>query len=435
MEKYIKKNPDIEKSSLIRALYTSLDSISKDLIFGETDILKSLKKTSDLANLSVKKIIENISTQTLTDEKDLDFAVFLFGSPSRNSMLPNSDLDIGIVFREGVDEKYKKEVREKFEKLPFDKIDFSSWSSSNDMKKVNCLDLIEYNKSCDAKYVGGNTEIKDLHIENVQKLETEKDKKYRIMTEFYILHCFDYLSKITESGPNLKYDFGASRDIIFLDWYYLLKNTDLKKTEEPFFVSGISQLLADGIIDTKESKELTYGVQLIMLVKSSLLYQSRKTDQKSLLYHNDASMEKCFSFSKKALSSMGIKTLEEFLYIYYKSKTLLKITVVKIFESVTKDDLELLKIINISKEETEVTEEIKNILHNPTWHNTIPFAINSKSKEILIYILKKIINNRDFVYVLRILSENKYIDHEIIIILLNSDLPEKYKDKLRNKIQ
>jgi hypothetical protein len=36
---------------------------------------------------------------------------------------------------------------------PFDKIDIAGWHSIDDMKKENCLDMIEYSKATDSKFM------------------------------------------------------------------------------------------------------------------------------------------------------------------------------------------------------------------------------------------------------------------------------------------
>jgi len=436
MGEYLKKTlTEVVGKSEVESIMInkSLDTISRHLILGDITVFDSLRQMSELVNSTIRKIVTQISVELEIQEYKLPFAVFLFGSPSRNVMLPNSDLDIGIVFQEGVDEKFKDSVRSKFTDLPFDKVDFASWSSLFEMEKVNSSDLIENNKSIDAKYIAGNITIRDTHEINILGLETQQDKSRRIITEYSLFHCFDYLSKITTTGPNLKYDFGASRDIIFLDWYYLLKFSGPKSQDQPFFIHGLEYLVSDSIIDSEEEAQLKIGIELIMLVKFSLLFQSRKTGNKELLYLNDSSLETCFEISLKALEKLGISNLEELKNRYYKAKTLLKIAVIKIFESTLKGDTEMENVIKLSKTEVQLTYEIMSIIKCMTWHHVVPFVIHSKSPEILKYIIELIKNKEDFTYILRIVSENLYIDQEIVEILLTTSLPQKYKDKLISK--
>ncbi len=68
-----------------------------------------------------------------------------------------------------------------------------------------------------------------------------------------------------------------------------------------------------------------------------------------------------------------------------------------------------------------------------TWHHIVPFAVHSKSPEIIKYIVRSILGKNDFVYILRIISENQHIDEETVDLLLSSNLPQKYKDNLINK--
>jgi len=60
----------------------------------------------------------------------------------------------------------------------------------------------------------------------------------------------------------------------------------------------------------------------------------------------------------------------------------------------------------------------------------LPFAISSKSPEILEYILDIIFSSDGYEHVLRVISENKYITSKIKHKLLGLKLAEKYKQKL-----
>jgi hypothetical protein len=85
------------------------------------------------------------------------------------------------------------------------------------MKKENCNSMIEYNKSVDAKYISGNVSIANEHHNEVKEQDSKESKIKRFITEFGIFHLYDYKNKRTDYGENLKYDYGGSRDIIFLD--------------------------------------------------------------------------------------------------------------------------------------------------------------------------------------------------------------------------
>ncbi len=194
-------------------------------------------------------------------------------------MLPNSDLDIGIVFNHDTDEVFKERIRLKFKSLPFDKIDIASWSTIEEMIGRNKVNTIETNKAIDTEFSGGSIEIAEDYLTNVRNPDHLFDKRRRMITEFGILRCFDYISKVTEYGPNLKYDFGASRDIVFLDWYYLLRSGE-PTYENPFYLGGLEALLKESHISEQEKNFLQQSIELILTVKFSLVYESKKVGKK-----------------------------------------------------------------------------------------------------------------------------------------------------------
>src|ERR1700733_996336 len=262
--------PDQKESETIEFVSNKLNLVSGDVLSGEKSILDSTIEMSVLVHEAIDRVVNSLVTELQLDKSNLPFAIFLFGSPSRNLMLPNSDLDIGFVFLDDCPDEVKILLHERISNLPFDKIDIAGWSSIEEMKKENCLDMIEYSKATDAKFVSGNDNISKEYTESIRDKDTKEDKVNRFITEFGLFHKHDYLAKRTENGPNLKYDFGASRDIIFLDWFYIINTNNNKEREDettPFFFKSLDILLEKDLISIEEHDQLKSIIEIILLVK------------------------------------------------------------------------------------------------------------------------------------------------------------------------
>jgi hypothetical protein len=73
------------------------------------------------------------------------------------------------------------------------------------------------------------------------------------------------------------------------------------------------------------------------------------------------------------------------------------------------------------------------LLSDNDWQNIVPFAIHSTSNETLFKIVNRIKNLSGYEYLLRMISQNDYIKEDTEELLMSSKLPEKYKEKLKNK--
>jgi UTP:GlnB (protein PII) uridylyltransferase len=265
---------NIQFENIITNIEAEISEITKNVLNGGIDIIQSTKVMQELSENTMREITGIFSAHLNIPADELPFTLFFFGSPVRNLMLPNSDLDIGLVYVKNCDEGLKKYLEEKINLLPFDKIDIADWHYVDEMMENNCNSMIEYNKSVDAKYIVGNRDIANIHQERVKESDGKEAKVKRFITEFGIFHLYDYKNKKTDYGENLKYDYGGSRDIIFLDWYYAI-NSGLEDKENdsssPFYERGLDILEKQKVISPEDHQELKKIVEIILLVKFTLL--------------------------------------------------------------------------------------------------------------------------------------------------------------------
>ena len=85
----------------------------------------------------------------------------------------------------------------------------------------------------------------------------------------------------------------------------------------------------------------------------------------------------------------------------------------------------------MAEEETSLDGRVTKVLNDKTWYNLVPFAVRSKSPEILDFLVNSIRDLPGYEYVLRIASENQFLKDETKkTLLLNSRLADKFKNKL-----
>ena len=262
-------NRQIKIDDLIKKTKKEIDSISGRVLSGKITILESTVEMGKLTHAVLDEIADKFSASLNIEKEDLPFALFVFGATSRNQMLPNSDLDVAMGYGKGCPEEIKMRLEEVLSALPFnDEIDFARWNSVESMKKENNPSLMEYNKIVEAKFIAGNLDLAREHSQLVREQDTTEEKEKRFITQYGLLHRYGYYSRETEHGPNLKYDFGASRDIIFLDWYYLLKKTgEETPNDRPTSLACLDLIQDNKLISETEKKELEDALELVLLTR------------------------------------------------------------------------------------------------------------------------------------------------------------------------
>lgn len=286
----------------------------------EYSIFSAMSDTSQLVRQSMIDITNKIS-DILNHTWNEPYGIFLFWSPSRNEMLPNSDLDIWIIHDEDIPRDDLKLIIEYFKTLPFDKIDIANWQSMAAMEYYAKTSIIEGNQAIDAKFIAGNKKFQWEYIDRgINTVCNSIERKFlNYICEEHFLHRYDYIWKITENWPNLKYDFWASRDLIFFNWYTWissdLTNADIQyKGNTPTLLSSIE------FIEQKFNFELKESIEIINLVKNTAVECSKKDDSKLLRCLNGYTIQSVFEKAKNKLTFYDINNSHELELAYKKAK-------------------------------------------------------------------------------------------------------------------
>src|SRR3989344_5021187 len=169
-----------------------------------------------------RKLIEEISRRSAEISKNInlnDIGIFLFGSPSRQEMIEESDADILIIRKENNQEYYNfREVfMRELEKENFPKIDVPDWGTLKECETYIEKSITEGNQVIEASFVYGD----ELVLEEVLKLK----EKYCTIDKFERVICFQklyfdqYYKQRTINGiKNVKYGHGGTRDFMFVTW-------------------------------------------------------------------------------------------------------------------------------------------------------------------------------------------------------------------------
>lgn len=405
--------------------------LSQDVLEANRSISSTIYEMNQLSRKTLQTVGIYFSQQLNVETTRLPFALFLFGSCSRNLMLPNSDLDVAVVCEPDCSEKVKTELISLLLALPFDKIDMPKWQTIENMTKNASVDMIEYSKAVDALYVSGSQKIKDAFITSVRNLDTQEDKIARFITAYDLLRRYSYISKISDWGFNLKYDFGGSRDLIFFDWYFLIHKDYNEAGSVAFTNKGQDLLLESKVIDVETYKSLIEAMEIVLLVKFVLLYNFRVSGNESMLSLSGYSLQTAFEYAPQAFKRLNITGVNELITSYFAAKSIIHSMVETMYQEIAQLQPDVVHRWENSKK--AISLDLQEQTNLNMWQQLVPYAINSTQPYVLDQIVETIKDIKGFEYILRILSQNQYINKNIAQKLIQSRLADEFKIKLKNK--
>lgn len=264
-----------------------------------------------------KKLIISIAKKAKEDSglKDMSgLGIFLFGSPSRQEMVEESDADIMII-RENDDEKYlefKKNFISLLKKEQFPKIDVPDWGNLAECEIYLRDSITEGNQVIEAKFIFGDSEIEKKVIK-LKDAYCNQDKFERIIC-FQKLYFDQYYKQRTREGiKNVKYGHGGTRDFMFITWFSnLLDIVENKKINFednfPHIYKSLSLIYARQLINFEEYCNFCKSADIVILLRNQILINNKGTDSEGLTYLDEKTIE---GLHKKGFFKNSFQSQEE----------------------------------------------------------------------------------------------------------------------------
>lgn len=418
-----------------------------------------------------RELIQNIAEkaeQAIPSKKLKGMGVFLFGSPSRQEMVDESDADIMIIRDKDTEEylTFRNEFIKLLEKENFGKIDVPDWGNYNDCENYIKDSVTEGNQVVECKFIYGDV-MTSHYVENLKDRYCTKERFEKVLC-FQKLYFDQYYIQRTKPGiKNVKYGHGGTRDFMFLTWFMnILDASENRKINAednfPLVYKSLSSLYERKLINLEDYKKYSESVNIVLILRNEILIQNKWTSEAGLTYLDEKTVNLLFKrklfredslideaslrvYLEKHIQNVAeLKQLvwELFVSYLYSSKgsdwtgrfeKLLSGDIERFDIDLIEDSDELLQmavIWNISnKEKQDLFEYIFDKYSNSNkWvvlaslccHNECPDAILNK-------ILEKGFK-KGYEYLLRIISRNKNVSRETLRrIIDNPCLEYRYK--------
>lgn len=240
-----------------------------------------------------RKLIKSLAERaekSLPSKKLKKIGIFLFGSPSRQEMVEESDADI-IIIREKNSEDYetfRKEFIKLLERQEFDKIDVPNWGTFKDCKEYIKHSITEGNQVMESKFIYGDFDI-NKKIEKLKERYGTKKRFERVLC-FQKLYFDQYYTQRTKTGvKNVKYGHGGTRDFMFPTWFINLLNISEGRKINiedsfPLIYKSLSSLYERRFINLEDYIKYSESVNVVLLLRNEILIQNKYTKNAGLTY-------------------------------------------------------------------------------------------------------------------------------------------------------
>jgi len=416
----------------------------------------------------IKSLAEK-AKESLSSKRLNKIGIFLFGSPSRQEMIDESDADIMII-REEDNEDYflfKSEFLNLLKKENFSKIDVPDWGNFNDCEEYLKHSITEGNQLIEAKFIYGDSFVNEF-VKRLREKYCTKERLEKVLC-FQKLYFDQYYQQRTKPNViNVKYGHGGTRDFMFITWLInILDTSEGKKINFednfPLVYKSLSSLYERRLIAFEDYKKYIESIDVVLILRNEILIQNKSSEDEGLTYLDDKTVkllyERKIFTDNLIIDENGLKSyllvhinnvaeLKQrvwnlFIDYLYKSKG---IQWTKKFETFVKGDFslkelenmkevdELLQIamiwnVNISKDPELFYKVFEKCKNSKSWAVLASICCHLQCpKDVLDFIGTGTGYEKGYGYLLRIISRNKNVSKETLKkIISNPNLEHRYK--------
>lgn len=255
---------------------------------------------------------------TLTEQYP-DNKLWVGGSLGRREMLPNSDIDLFVVY--DTDEFTENSIRVD----GVDKFEIGHINTPN-LKNLLEYSLVDANRFIDGRGVG---RIPAPEVEKmILEANTQDHQLANNISEYFFYRYFDFPNKTTPMGPNLKYSTGSSRDTIFFNMISRMSTGNFPAIREN--TPELATVMADA--ETRYGIRAPFdAVNLLFTVKNAAISVYDATGDPRSRYVSPTSLASIYAFGKDKFKAWGIKDDAQFIDTYSSARQELELAVDTIF--------------------------------------------------------------------------------------------------------
>ena len=282
---------------------------------------------------------ENFVTELATHHSKN--ALWVGGSLGRREMLPNSDIDLFVVYdnKDYALNDIRVEGVDKFEIGHIDK------------EKLGYLlqdSFVDANRFIDGRKIGNvpATDVEQMVID----INTPDRQLANIISEYFYYRYFDFPQKTTPMGPNLKYSTGSSRDTIFF-------NMIARMTTGQFpAIRDTQPELPEVMRHASEHYGLPAPVEAVNLMftaKNAAISLFDATNDPSNKYVSYKSVASIYDFCRVKFTALGYRNSSDFVGGYMNARREIELTVDTLFTKSLEEHLaspQLTAILSLDNE-------------------------------------------------------------------------------------
>ena len=280
------------------------------------------------------------------------------GSLGRREMLPNSDIDLFVIYDEEDDSRNGIRVD------GVDKFEIGHISKGR-LGELLQYSFIDANRFIDGRRIGHvpATDVEQM----ISGVSTPDRQLANNISEYFYYRYFDFPKKTTPMGPNLKYSTGSSRDTIFFNMISRMTTNKFPATR------GTEPELAEVLRETEDHFDLRPpldSINLIFTVKNAAISVYDKTGDLRSRYVSSTSLGSIFDFCADKFKALGYADARQFIAGYQAARNEVELTVDTLFNKALSEhsaSQDIGRVLTLS--EAELTDYCINVINSSSTEN------------------------------------------------------------------
>ncbi len=264
------------------------------------------------------------------------------GSLGRREMMPNSDIDLFVVYDD------EDQPRNDIVVHGVDKFEIGHISRDR-LRTLLQYSFIDANRFIDGRGIGfvPTDEIAEM----IREVNTVDRQHANNICEYFYYRYFDFPQKTNSMGPNLKYSTGSSRDTIFFNMM-----SRIETGEFPAFRGSLPEInsVMNHAFENHGVVPPAQAVNLMFTVKNAAISVFDKTGDPRSKYVSHDGLESIYEFCRDKFVALGYANPNDFIDGYKSARKEIEYSVDSLFNSVLSShpDKDAFKaIIDMSKDE------------------------------------------------------------------------------------
>lgn len=261
-----------------------------------------IRVMTEMSRLTEEYVLTALSPQP-------DLVAWVGGSLGRREMLPNSDLDLFLVWLSATQSRSAPRFK------GLDRVETAEVTIAG-LEALASATLIDLNQFVDGRPLWAGA-ARNAVVSLLAATNTYDRQHANLIVEHFYYRHFDFPDKRTPHGPNVKYSSGSARTTLFFNFFNRIVTGELPadRGDQPEFALGVHN--AETLLGIPP---ITPAINLVQVVKNAAITTFNATHDIRQRHLSRTSLQVMFDLAQRRLRGLGLTDRNRFPDDYLRAR-------------------------------------------------------------------------------------------------------------------